>query len=362
MGQQKTNKNRWSFLAASVSGEMKPQDIPVAPGVDVEAIKAGDDDPLEVVVEVPAGKSTKGWNYTPESLKAIVDHVNTATLCGIKGHQKPEDVNSEFVAPATHWIGARMEGNRAYFRGVVDAAEKDLKRWIRSGRIKQVSIFGMPKLQTVAGETQVIGYKPLSIDWTPLDRMGMPTRIVAMGEMDDYEDDNKGGQESMDWKELIAQLKAKIGEGAVTLQDVIAALDEAQARKTKEALALLEQVKQALGVTDDSQLVAQAQAAAKALTDAAQQQLEQEVSNTVREKVAGEMAQDFILKLVKPKAGQTKETIAGEIDTLLEDDSIKAMLGRLHGGLPRFVGGSGVDNRSKDNGGNDNQDMESVPI
>lgn len=358
MGQQKTNKNRWSFLSASVSGEMKPQDIPVAPGVDVEAIKAGDDDPLEVVVEVPAGKSTKGWNYTPESLKAIVDHVNTATLCGIKGHQKPEDVNSEFVAPATHWIGARMEGNRAYFRGVVDAAEKDLKRWIRSGRIKQVSIFGMPKLQTVAGETQVIDYKPLSIDWTPLDRMGMPTRIVAMGEMDD----NEGGQESMDWKELIAQLKAKIGEGAVTLQDVIEALDEAQARKTKETLALLDQVKQALGVTDDSQLVAKAQAAAKALADADQQQLEKQVSDTVREKVSGEMAQDFVLKLVKPKPGQTKETIAGEIDTLLADDSIKAMLGRLHGDLPRFVGGSATDNRSKSGGGNDNQDMDSVPI
>ena len=33
-----------------------------------------------------------------------------------------------------------MVGEIAYFRGVVDAAANDLKRWIRSKRIRQVSI------------------------------------------------------------------------------------------------------------------------------------------------------------------------------------------------------------------------------
>jgi hypothetical protein len=351
-------KEKWVLLPASISGEMKPQDIPPAPGVDIEAIKAGDDDPLEVVVEVPAGKSTRGWTYTPESLKAIVDHVNQHTLSGFLGHQKPEEVSTKFDPPVTHWIGARMEGTKAYFRGIVDAAAGNLKRWIRSGRIKQVSIFGMPKLQTVAGETHVVDYKPLSIDWTPLDRSGMPTRIVALGEMDDPDEQSEGGQ-NMDWKELITQLKVKIAEGAVTLKDVLAELDPEGTKKASDSLELLDKVKTALGVTNDAELVARAEAAAKALADAQKAALDQEVQNVVKEKVSGEMAQALILKLLTPKAGQTRETIAGEIDGLLADESIKAMISRMQVDLPTFVG-IGSDNRKQS--GAASQQMDSVPI
>ncbi len=331
-------KNKLILLPASITGEMKPQDVPLAPGVDLEAIKSGDDDPLEVVVEVPAGKSTRGWNYKPESLQAIVDHVNRDTLSGFLGHQKAEEVANKFDPPVTHWVGARMEGTRAYFRGVVDAAAKDLKRWIRSGRIKQVSIFGMPKLQTVAGETQVIDYKPLSIDWTPLDRSGMPTRIVALGEMDELDE---GGTDNMDWKQLLEQLKAKIAAGEASLQEIIASLDADTATK----LELLAKVKEALGVAEDSKLLASVEQAGKALKDSQQAALGQEVKDAVREKVSGEMAQNLIAKMITPKQGQTKEMIVGEIDNLLADESIKAMISRMQIDTPSFIGGSAKDNR-----------------
>ncbi|GAC41266.1 hypothetical protein [Paenibacillus popilliae] len=345
-------KNKLILLPASLTGEMQPQDIPLAPGVDLDAIKSGDEDPLEVVVEVPAGKSTRGWNYKPESLQAIVEHVNRDTLSGFLGHQKAEEVANTFEAPVTHWVGARMEGTKAYFRGVVDAAAKDLKRWIRAGRIKQVSIFGMPKLQTVSGETQVIDYKPLSIDWTPLDRSGMPTRIVALGEMDDIE----GGNDAMDWKELLAQIKAKLAAGEATLQEIIAALDADTAAK----LELLAKVKQVLGVTEDGQLLASVEQAGKALKESQQAALGQEVKDEVREKVSGEMAQTLIAKMITPKQGQTKETIVGEIDGLLADESIKAMISQMKVGTPSFIGGSAKDNRQQP--GSASVQTDSVPI
>ncbi|KFN07287.1 MULTISPECIES: hypothetical protein [Paenibacillus] len=345
-------KNKLVLLPALIAGEMQPQDIPLAPGVNLEAIKSGDEDPLEVVVEVPAGKSTRGWNYKPESLQAIVDHVNRYTLSGFLGHQKPEEVANKFDPPVTHWVGARMEGTRALFRGVVDAAAKDLKRWIRSGRIKQVSIYGLPKLQTVAGETEVIDYKPLSIDWTPLDRSGMPTRIVALGEMDEFDE----GGTDMGWKELLAQLKVKLAAGEVTLQDIIAALDADTAAK----LELLDKVKQALGVTEDGQLLASVEQAVKALKDNQQAALGQEVKDAVREKVSGEMAQTLIARMITPKQGQTKETIVGEIDSLLADDSIKAMVSQMQVGTPSFIGGSAKDNRQQP--GSSSVQTDSVPI
>ncbi|RYV00400.1 hypothetical protein DP144_01910 [Clostridium tetani] len=181
------------LLSATVSN-IKPSDISVASGVDLETMKSMDDDPLEVVVEIPATKSKRGWNYTTKSLKDIVDYTNSNTLNGFLGHQKAENVSTEFVPPVTHWIGAEMKGNKAYFRGLIDADAKNLKRWIRTKRIQEVSIYGFPKLKRNAkGEMDVIGYEPLSIDWTPLHRPGMPTKIVGM-EMQDIECSPKGEQ------------------------------------------------------------------------------------------------------------------------------------------------------------------------
>lgn len=174
-------------LAAKICGEMNVNDVPVAGWADMEALKDGDDDPLEVIMAVPAGKSTRGWNYTSNALNSIVGEVNSTGLPGFLGHQKSENVATEFPTPVTHWIGAKMENGTAYFRGLIDKSATDLKRWIRGKAINQVSIFGYPQLEqnTVTGETDVIDYKGLSIDWTPLNRAGMPTSLIATsGEMD----------------------------------------------------------------------------------------------------------------------------------------------------------------------------------
>lgn len=171
-------------LAAKVQGEMSVDDIPLASVVDLQSLMAGDEDPMEVVVEIPAGESTRGWNYTEQSIKDIVDHVNERTLNGFLGHQEPKNIETEFPTPVTHWVGAMFQNGSGYFRGVIDKAATDLKRWIRAHRVTQVSIFGIAETERKKGKVQVIGFRPLSIDWTPLDRAGMPTRIVSVGEMD----------------------------------------------------------------------------------------------------------------------------------------------------------------------------------
>lgn len=333
----KKAKKKWMRMDAAVSGEMQAASIPPAPGVDVDAIKAGDDDPLDVVVEIPAGESTRGWDYRPESLKDIVDHVNKQTLSGFLGHQRPDEVSNRFEAPVTHWIGAKMEGETAYFRGIIDAAAQDLKRWIRTKRIKQVSIFGFPQLQTGAnGEIKVVGYQPLSIDWTPLDRSGMPTRIVAMGEMDDRDE----GGPTMDWKELLAQLEARIAEGKITLDEVVAALDPEGNKKAADAAALITDVKEKLGVTDDGQVAAAVEEAVKALKTSKKADGADQASEVVKEKVAGEMAQALVMKMLASQEGKTREIIAGEVDSLLADKMVKEMISRLHTDSPAVTGSS----------------------
>lgn len=255
-----------TVLEARVTGEIRPDDIPLAPGIDLAALKFGDSEPMEVVVEIPTGKSSRGWNYRGESLQDIVNHVNQHSLNGFLGHQDPEKVDNEFPTPVTHWVGASWREGKAYFRGVVDKVAGDLKRWIRAGRVKQVSIFGIPKIETVGGETHVVGYRPFSIDWTPLDRAGMPTRIVAIGEMDSTFNSTGGGQKPMTWKELVAQLRTMLagkdvtvgqlaGEMGWNVQALAGELDGAWLKQVTGALEAIGKVREALGIAAEVDVV-----------------------------------------------------------------------------------------------------------
>jgi len=107
-------------LIAQITGEMSVEDVPLAPGVDLSALKAGDEDPLEVVVEIPSGKSRRKWNYLPAAIESIVRQVASETATGFLGHQRPEDVDHQFPVPVTHWVGAVFRDGKAYVRGVID--------------------------------------------------------------------------------------------------------------------------------------------------------------------------------------------------------------------------------------------------
>src|SRR5690606_17238851 len=267
-------------VQAIISGEMRVEDVPLASWADLQALKAGDPEPMEVVVEIPAGKSKRGWNYTPEALKAIVGEVMSQGLPGFLGHQKPENIDYEFPTPVTHWTGALWKDGKAYFRGVIDKVASDLKRWIKAKAIRQVSIYGIPKLQKVNGETHVMDYKPLSIDWTPLNRAGMPTSVVAIGEMDEIlptdmvegemKEDIGGEQKTMNWKELVAQLKTMLANKEVTLgqiagemgwkpEEIAGEIDSNWLKEVTEAMETLGKVKEALGVTGEMDVVKVAQ-------------------------------------------------------------------------------------------------------
>lgn len=369
-GEMAEQNNKLFSLFGGLVGEMSIEDIPPASGVDIDLIKQGDNDPLEVVVEVPVGKSKRGWNYTHRALKDIVDAVNTRTLAGFKGHQKPEDVSNQFIDPATHWIGAKMTDTAAYFRGVVDKKEEDLKRWIKGKRIKQVSIYGRPALKNVSGETQVVGYDPMSIDWTPLDRMGMPTRIVAAsGEMWDPdgtgpEGEMRGDDNQVEWAEVVAELKKRHGNKTITVgmiagemgltnAQVLSELTPEFAKDVQWALEVSGKAKEILGITgemDVATLFTSMKAAADKEAGAGRDQIVGEMMTT---KIQSEAVRTE-LKNPETTLGKlwsyharsiasdaTKEQIAGEMDTFLADPVVKGMVDAIYTDKPAGTGGGG---------------------
>ncbi len=342
-------------VQAIISGEMRVEDVPLAPWADLEALKAGDTEPLEVVVEIPAGKSKRGWNYKPEALQKIVGEVMNQGLPGFLGHQKPEDVDNQFPTPVTHWVGALWKDGKAYFRGVIDKAAADLKRWIKARTVRTVSIFGVPKLQQVAGETNVVDYSPLSIDWTPLGRAGMPTAVVAIGEMDEII--NGGGETKMSWKEIVAKLKEMLASKEVTLsqvvgemgwkaQDVAGEIDAEWLKEVTGAVETLGKVKEALGVTGEMDVLKVAGEAKKTLDESVKAGREKVIDEVLKEKVTGEMAQALVKKMLQVPENATKEQIAGEIDKLLADETIKTAIGKFHVDKPPVIGSGGKNDKT----------------
>lgn len=350
VGEMSQAAGETASLNAIITGEMKPEDIPLAPGVDVNALKAGDSEPMEVVVEVPSGKSKRGWNYQPAALQKIVGEVMSQGLPGFQGHQKAEDVDSQFPQPVTHWVGGLWKDGKAYFRGVVDKSAPDLKRWIKSKVIKTVSIFGVPKLQQIAGETNVVDYMPLSIDWTPLGRAGMPTRVVSIGEMDEI---LGGGEKPMNWKELIAQLKTMLASREVTMiqvagemgwkaPEIAGEIDATWLNGVTKSIEDLGKIKETLGVTGEMDVFSVVTEAAAALDEKRKAGQSKLITDTIAEKVAGEMAQNLVKKMLVVPENASKEIIAGEIDKLLADENLKETFSKLHLDKPAGVSTSGA--------------------
>lgn len=346
VGEMAEPKGEHVRLAAEIAGEIKPQDIPLAPGVNLDALKAGDQDPLEVVVAIPAGKSKRGWNYTPQAMQRIVSEIMTRTASGFLGHQRPEDVDHQFPQPVTHWVGALWRDGKAYVRGVVDSAAQDLKRWIRAGRVKQVSIFGMPTLEQAGGETRVVDYGLLSIDWTPLDRAGMPTSIVATGEMDVVDPAGDGtpargkeGGTQMNLKELVAKLK-ELGITAKQLaaemgwktEEVLAEIGGEMLTTLKAQAAqapVIGEIAEALGLAKDAKpadVVTAAKSAHEAQGKAAAAVREQLIDKVIGEMVLAETARPLVKRMFRAPDGD-EAAIKKALGEMLEAADVKAALG-----------------------------------
>ncbi|HXI15421.1 MAG TPA: hypothetical protein VNM48_03545 [Chloroflexota bacterium] len=347
-------------LEASVAGEMAVQEVPITSGVDVAALTAGDERPMEIVVAVPAGKSRRGWDYKASALQDIVRVVGEQGLPGYLGHQRADAVDHEFPPVATHWIGAKWENGRAYFRGVVDPSAGDLKRWLKARTVRTVSIFGVPKLERVRGETHVTGYDPLSIDWTPLGRNGMPTSITAMtGEMDAITGTSAGAatpptrSTGVTLEEALAELRKLkanpaqvLGEMGWQPKDIITALnlpaDQLAPQVVGEQWASLQaehtalgEIATALGLADakPADVVTAVKAVHTAQQTAATAARTATVERVIGEMVNAEPVRPVVRELVLPKLAADADeaaikTAVGEVTAL---DHIKTLIGANFG-------------------------------
>jgi len=78
------------------------------------------------------------------------------------------------------------------------------------------------------------------------------------------------------------------------------------------------------------------QDAKKALDEKAMADREKLIDEVLKEKVAGEMAQALVKKMLKSDV--TKDTIAGEIDKILSDEVVKEAISKFYIDKPPIIG------------------------
>ena len=206
-----------------------------------------------------------------------------------------------------------MENGIAYFRGVIDKAASDLKRWIKSKVVRNVSIFGIPTLKQVNGEIVVEDFQPLSIDWTPVGRNGMDTRIVAIGEIDTLGEEEK----ELDKNELIEKVK----EAGITIGEM---MDAMGGDEYKNKIKVIGEIEALWGDTGESLLNKLKQA--KEILD----KVEQEERNKVVDEVLSEMVvYEALRPLVKKMLNTTskdKEEIKKVVGEIMESNEMKIVI------------------------------------
>lgn len=166
----------------------------------------------------------------------------------------------------------------------------------------------------------------------------------------------------MSWKEHVTKLKEMLASKEVTVgqvagemgwkaQEVAGEIDAEWLKEVTGAVEILGKVKEALSVTGEMDVLQVVQDAKKALDEKAMADREKLIDEVLKEKVAGEMAQALVKKMLQVPEGATKEQIAGEIDKLLADETIKAAIGKLHVDKPPVIGeGSALKRGNDDNG------------
>jgi hypothetical protein len=210
---------------------VRPESIPLGQAVSqaqFEELTRGDASPTQVVIRIGPGQSGgHHWHYTPSALRQLVEVVNSRSLPGYLGHGHAALPSSEWHDPLLHWVGARWDGSAALVRGVIDhshARADDLKRWLRSGRLKAPSILTIPVVREYAGAQFVESLEHvLSIDMAGLGREGMRSAsVIYSGETLDRGDDDVN--ESDAYRELVGISTLLGATGPETARQAVASL------------------------------------------------------------------------------------------------------------------------------------------
>jgi len=174
-------------LISALDFERLKAAIPVAKGVDVTALTAGDDSPDRFVyLHLARAGELSGNNrrWTGKPLQRVVDAL---PMYSYRGHPVAKAGESmPYQDFSTAWIGGAMIGGELYVKGYVPKDEAALKERIRvglaTGKPMQASPWGRISGTRKDGEFVVEDFEPERIDWGAPGTAGFASSgVLALG-------------------------------------------------------------------------------------------------------------------------------------------------------------------------------------
>ena len=195
--------------------------VPIAAGVDFDALKAGDDDPMMVTLPIIpkiGATSRNGLLYDDALADSIVTQINAKRPEGIFGHLKDEERATAYPAPAAIWVGAKKEGGQVWAKAFITDpdAKARIKRLKAAGSQIATSIYG----KGIYEQTQTQGVRRLtSFDLESLDFAPPGRAALQNGAMPYVTAETTQENPEMDKSQLIAELT--VSDIPQTLQEQI---------------------------------------------------------------------------------------------------------------------------------------------
>jgi len=167
--------------------------VPVAPGVDLAALTAGDDSPVFVTLPIAqVGTSRNGRYYDAALVAEIAAQVNEKRPGGNLGHISEGERATRYDRPEVLWLGATVRGDVAYGKGYIPPYARDTRDFLArakaAGHGVSTSIYGQWQQvrDTALGAMRVLTGGTLeAIDFVPPARAGMrfPSGMTLASEM-----------------------------------------------------------------------------------------------------------------------------------------------------------------------------------
>lgn len=353
-------------------------DVPIAQDR-VEAIKAQDDDPMFVTVEIEEGMSRSNRLWEPQVLQSIAQQVNEKLPVAYQGHIKEEDDPFSFPDPKTAWLGARAikkPDGKVVLRIKGYMLDPEMKRLVKLGAVDGVSVRGDAVLEPLRGGGAKVGEFDLeSIDWARKGRSGMKSKVVSVtSEM------LEGGN-PVEPKDIAALKEAELREHNPLLVESIEnkAAEPLQTKVTEQTAAidaakpehdLLVSIREKLGLDEDADVLENLSAIVDRVDGAVRTEVRNFIKEKVADKVKSESGQKLVLRMIGEMSDVKAETgedgkLDKETQTIIEnrltkafeeDEDVKAIVTEQISTAP--AGGRGLGGQRQKSGYEQNLDRQ----
>lgn len=334
MAEQET-RFRGNFSDVMVVQELRggfPTNIEFAPGVDKDALEAGDDKPMYLTLPIGKANVTSGnrRHYDEAFLQELERQTLEYRPVGLMGHLSETERATAFPPEAVHWVGAARVGDTLWGKGYVPPGpvRDRIARYKAQGKAIATSIdaFAEGIWDETLKATRMIA-KTLrlnQIDIAPADRAGisalaavpiLTTEMDAPATVDPQEP-------VMDKLQVIQELKRE--DARLLPDEVRTAILETVS--TPPEVALVTELRAALDVdekTDLKQLVTELrQQQEQARRDA----IKARITELTTEGIKVESVRGLVTELVNARNPQTPDEAATAYQQVVELQSVKDTL------------------------------------